>query len=272
MAKRKKRANRYVQLFEPIFLEKHTEGATQVTFERDDMVRWAKKLRIKLPKNLGDVPYTFRYRADLPSTIRDKAPAGHRWIIRGVGRAKYCFALTARPEIVPNDRLLEIKIPDATPGVIGKYALTDEQALLAKLRYNRLIDLFTSLTCYSLQSHLRTAVSRIGQMETDELYVGIDRSGAHFIVPVQAKGGSDRISEVQIEQDLAMCEEKFAGLICRPIGAQFMRDDLIALFEFIQTDGGVAIAGERHYRLVPPEDISADDLRAYREHMLNVGQ
>jgi hypothetical protein len=47
-----------------------------------------------------------------------------------------------------------IKVPDATPGVIAKYALSDEQALLAKLRYNRLVDLFTAITCYSLQSHL----------------------------------------------------------------------------------------------------------------------
>ena len=42
------------------------------------------------------------------------------------------------------------KIPDSTPGLIALYALTDEQSLLAKLRYNRLIDIFTQLTCYTL--------------------------------------------------------------------------------------------------------------------------
>ncbi len=33
-------------------------------------------------------------------------------------------------------------ILDATPGIIELYAFSDEQALLAKLRYNRLVDIF----------------------------------------------------------------------------------------------------------------------------------
>jgi len=49
----------------------------------------------------------------------------------------------------PNPLLSETKIPDATPGIIDMYALTDEQALLAKVRYNRLVDVFTGVTCYS---------------------------------------------------------------------------------------------------------------------------
>ena len=96
------------------------------------------------------------------------------------------------------------KVPDATPGVIGMYALNDEQALLAKLRYNRLIDIFTGVACYSLQNHLRTFVETVGQIETDEIYMGIDKRGAHFAFPVQAKGAKDMINIVQIEQDLAM--------------------------------------------------------------------
>ena len=67
--------------------------------------------------------------------------------------------------------LVETKIPDATPGVISRYAINDEQGLLAKLRYNRLIDIFTGLTCYSLQNHLRTTVPELGQVETDEIYL-----------------------------------------------------------------------------------------------------
>jgi hypothetical protein len=65
--------------------------------------------------------------------------------------------------------------------------MTDEQALLARLRYNRLIDVFTGVTCYSLQSHLRTTVQDIGQIETDEIYVGIDRRGAALRYPCSGK-------------------------------------------------------------------------------------
>jgi len=42
------------------------------------------------------------------------------------------------------------KVPDSSPGIVAKYALSDEQALLAKVRYNRLVDIFSGVTCYSL--------------------------------------------------------------------------------------------------------------------------
>jgi hypothetical protein len=148
------------------------------------------------------------------------------------------------------------------------YALSDEQALLAKLRYNRLIDIFTGVACYSLQSHLRTAVRNIGQVETDEIYIGVDRRGTHYVFPVQAKGGSDRLSIVQIEQDFALCAAKFPSLICRPIAAQFMGHDLIALFEFEESENGVALSSEKHYRLVPAEDVTPTDLDMYRTRPL----
>ncbi len=161
--------------------------------------------------------------------------------------------------------MAQTKVPDATPGVIAMYALSDEQALLAKLRYNRLIDIFTGVTCYSLQNHLRTTVPRLGQIETDEVYIGVDKRGVHYVFPVQAKGGKDRLSVVQIEQDMAMCANKFQFLICRAIGAQFMEDDLIALFEFEQDKQVITIVSEKHYRLVPGEEVTEADLKSYRE-------
>ena len=53
-------------------------------------------------------------------------------------------------------------------------AMSDEQALLAKVRYNRLIDVFLGLVAYSLQNHLRTTVTEMGQIEIDEIYVKLD--------------------------------------------------------------------------------------------------
>ena len=144
------------------------------------------------------------------------------------------------------------------------YALNDEQALLARLRYNRLVDIFTRVTCYPLQSHLRTTIPQLGQVETDEIYIGVDRRGAHYVFPVQAKGKTDRLNVVQIEQDVALCRHKFPNLICRPIAAQFMSDDRIALFEFEESNTGIGIALEKHYRLLPPEEIDQKELANYR--------
>lgn len=258
--------NRYGRIIERIFLSRFKPGAPVVDFERSDLETAAAELDIVLPKNLGDLIYSFRYRIALPESVRKLAPAGAEWIILPAGRARYRFVATELTVIEPRKGLTVTKVPDATPGVIDLYTLNDEQALLAKLRYNRLIDIFTGVTCYSLQNHLRTTVPDMGQVETDELYVGLDRRGAHYIFPVQAKGGRDKLSIIQIAQDFAMCsnKEKFAGLICRPIAAQFMKAGVIALFEFEEHAGKFGISAEKHYQLVPPEDLTREDLETYK--------
>lgn len=256
--------NRYSQLIETIFFKRYKKGIKEMRFERSDLISTATELKIDLPKNFGDVVYSFRYRANLPASILKTAPSGLEWVIRPVGQAKYMFSLSDMPRIVPSKMYSETKIPDATPGIIKKYALNDERGLLAKLRYNRLIDIFTGITCYSLQNHLRTTVPDMGQIETDELYVGLDKKGVHYILPLQAKGGSDQLGIVQIEQDFAMCQLKFAHLICIPIAAQFVDNDLIALFSFELTDKGVAISAEKHYRLVSSEELSDEELEQYK--------
>jgi len=42
-----------------------------------------------------------------------------------------------------------------------------------------------------------------------------------------------------------------------------MRDDLIALFELVDIEGAISVATERHYRLVPPGELSKEELKAY---------
>ncbi|MEI6045226.1 MAG: endonuclease [Chloroflexota bacterium] len=259
----------YITIIEHIFLSKYAEEVREVSFEREDIERIAKELNIQLPKNLGDLIYSFRYRTVLPEAIRNKAPKGEAWIIRPIGRSRYKFALVPDKPITPTEMMSEIKVPDATPGIVIMYSLKDEQALLAKLRYNRLIDIFTGVTCYSLQNHLRTTVPKLGQVETDEIYVGIDRRGVHYVFPVQAKGGKDKLNVVQIEQDFALCATKFPSLICRSIGAQFMGDNVIALFEFEVGEQGVTLHLEKHYRLVSPDEIEDADLNTYQQRSVS---
>lgn len=257
--------NVYTQILEAIFTKHYRKGVTELVFERTEIVQTAQELGIRLPKNVGDLIYSFRYRVALPPTITSKAPEGYEWIIRPAGTGRYRLALVKEHHIAPTEDLVETKVLDATPGIISAYALTDEQALLAKLRYNRLIDLFTGLVCYSLQSHLRTSVPGMGQVETDEIYVGIDKRGVQYVLPVQAKGGRDRLGIVQIEQDFAVCAAKFPGLICRLIAAQFAADNSIVLFELEQKKDGVGRSAEKRYRLVRPEELSTKELESYRQ-------
>ena len=82
-------------------------------------------------------------------------------------------------------------------------------------------------------------------------------------VPAAAKGGNDKLSAVQARQDIVCCAEKFPGLICRAISAQFMEGDLIALFELTLEDGAIRVVDETHYRLVPADQISREELVGY---------
>lgn len=155
-------------------------------------------------------------------------------------------------------------MPDATPEIIANYALSDEQALLARVRYNRLIDIFLAITAYSLQNHLRTNVKSVGQIEIDEIYVGLDRNGAQYIVPVQAKGGNDRLSTVQTKQDYRYCESQYPDLVCRLVSAQFMQDERIAMFELTLSEEHISIVEEKHYLLVRADEITSQDIATYR--------
>lgn len=188
------------------------------------------------------------------------------WIIESKGTSNYSFRLVKMNRIIPNTNLIQIKIPDATPEIINKYMSGDEQALLTKIRYNRLIDIFLGITAYSLQNHLRTTVTGVGQIEIDEIYVGINRNGMQFLLPVQAKAGNDQLGVVQTKQDIGYCSEKFPELICRSISAQFMNNDVIAMFELTLEEGEVRVVQEKHYKLVLADQIYETDLQNYRIH------
>jgi hypothetical protein len=44
-----------------------------------------------------------------------------------------------------------------------------------------------------------------------------------------------------------------------------MAGDVIALFEFQTAGEEITIRDERHYRLVPPEELSPEELASYRK-------
>lgn len=254
---------KYDKVINNIFKRYYQKGIDYFEFNREELSEVCQSLGITPPKNFGDILYSYRYRRPLPQEILNTEPEGLEWIIESIGRGKYRFVLTKVNRIIPNPALVSIKIPEATPEIITRYSSGDEQSLLTKIRYNRLIDIFLGITSYSLQNHLRTTVTGIGQVEIDEIYVGINNSGSHFIIPVQAKIGSDQLSVIQTKQDIAYCNEVFPDLRCRSVSAQFMDDKLIALFELTLEEGDIKVIQEKHYRIVPSENISSEEIRNY---------
>ena len=85
--------SRYVQIIEKIFLDKHQPGRDFLDFERDQIPVAATSLGVDPPRNLGDVIYTFRYRQDLPASIRATAPP-----VTAEDLARYQRRLSGRSE------------------------------------------------------------------------------------------------------------------------------------------------------------------------------
>ena len=112
MPKRVKETNRYVQLIETLFFQHYKVGDVEVQFTRDEFEGLSKQLGIELPKNLGDITYSFRYRTELPSSVTETAPSGMYWVIKPAGKGLYYFALVKVPRIIPSENLLEIKVLD----------------------------------------------------------------------------------------------------------------------------------------------------------------
>ena len=257
---------KYEQIIEWIFNQHYQQGKIRLAFDRDELVKASAILGFDRIKNLGDIPYSFRFRRELPKTIQSTAPDGAEWIIVGAGVGKYEFRLAIPGKVLPNPHMKPIKVPDATPEIVRHYAEgKDEQALLTRARYNRLIDIFTGIVCYSVQNHLRTTVTNIGQVEIDEIYVGINKRGTHFVLPCQAKSKGDKFGIVQVMQDVALCQERYPYAICRPIALQFVNDNSVAIIELSVVEENevfkLSIVEEKHYELIPREHISDEELR-----------
>ncbi len=78
--------NRYSAIIEKIFHSKFKCRMHELDFEREDIERFARQLKLTLPKNIGDLIYSFRFRSALPLSIQATAPKGKTWVIRLVGR------------------------------------------------------------------------------------------------------------------------------------------------------------------------------------------
>ena len=171
----------YDKIITALFKQKLKSSKTKdkLDFTKDELVHTARRLKLDL-RNPPDVVYTYRTRKALPDAILKTG----NWILVPKGKGKFAFAKTTRePFVEIQQGLAHIEILNALPEIVQKYTANDEQGLLSTIRYNRLIDIFTGVTCFHLQSHIRTTISGEGQIEIDDLYVGVDEDGAEYILP-----------------------------------------------------------------------------------------
>ncbi|HEX9222557.1 MAG TPA: hypothetical protein VF860_04430 [Candidatus Acidoferrales bacterium] len=249
-----------------VFRKRYRKGARQVPFTMDDIrlavAQVSKKHSGYKENNIADIRYQYSSgRSSLPKPIDRLGP----WMIVGRGKARYAFTkLTESPIVKIQTDLYAISLPDATPEIVLEYAGGDEQGTLAKIRYNRMLDIFLGITCYHLQNHLRTSIKGKGQVEIDDLYVGLNSGGKQFVVPIEAKSAKDHLSKTQIMQGIDFARDRYPDLILKPVSIQETDDGSLVLIEF--TSGShpdeIKVVEMRRYKLVPMSEVPLQELQA----------
>ena len=268
MSEREKRSserNRAL-VIQRVFEKRYRPGDTEIPFTVDDIREAVAEVAKANPEykegNIFDVRYEFTSgHQPLPAAVQNLGP----WMIAGRGKAKYVFVkLSSGTEIAIPEDLLSILLPDATPEIVMEYAGDDEQGILAKIRYNRLLDIFLQITCYHLQNHWKTLIKNKGGCEIDDLYVGLNVAGKQFVIPVEAKSVGDRLTKTQIVQMIDFAAVRHQKLILRPVGVQEMKDGSLVFVEFTPADhpDGIKIKEMRRYKLVSMADVPLDKQQA----------
>jgi hypothetical protein len=241
----------YDEVIQEVFIRHYRPGSTRLTFEKDELTDICLKHGITV-RNIPDIIYTYRVRRTLPAKIL----ATGNWAIEPAGRGSYAFRLLQNPPRfdIPLDNFAPIEIFNAIPEVVEGLLRQDEQSLLTRLLYNRLVDIFTGLTCFHIQNHYHSFVTDMGEVEIDALYVGVDKNGALFVIPIEAKsqGESEMIGRIQISQMAKLMRQDFSILKRRILAVKTLQDDTIAAVEFNDADepDDIQIISVARYRLI----------------------
>jgi len=244
----------YDEVLLEVFLRHYKKGATYLKFKKDELANICAKHGIVV-RNIPDIIYTYRARRLLPEQILS---TGH-WAIEPAGRGTYGFRLLSNPphfEILFKD-YAPVDIYNAIPEVVEGLLRQDEQSLLTRVLYNRLIDIFSGLTCFHIQNHYRSFVAGMGEVELDALYVGVDKTGSLFIIPIEAKSQkeSEFIGRIQVSQMAKLVRQDFHDLKRRILAVKALPDETITVVEFddMEEPDDFGIVSVCRFRLVRRE-------------------
>jgi hypothetical protein len=238
----------YETIITKIFEKKHSVDLEIVNFSRDEITDICVEYDIRISKNIGDLIYSYKCRRkSLPSSIKLTAPIDKEWIIRQNGSGLYQIALIKKVNLNIAD-MEPIYISDRTPKIVKETVINNEQSMLAICRYNKILEKFVGENVHLVQSHLRTNIKGLGQIEIDELFVSHD---GKTIFPVQAKNDKEKLNTPQTIQDIMLCEVYYPQMVCRPVIVKQLSPTELAFIEMGQHNNGeIFIKDEKHYKFI----------------------
>ena len=216
------RSNRYQAVISHVFAERYDENQDVFPFTKSDLKSAGELMGVTLPENLEDIIYSFRHRNPLPEHIQGTATQGCEWIIELAGRGAYRFKKANINRIFPTQELSPLETLDLTPGLIYDLELPGTSRLDNIIRYNQLISDVLRVFADHVQSHLRTSIQGVGQIEVGCLYVSTD---ANVIIPVHLSPESGPINGLKAAQNIRFADEKYPQMTCRAVIAQ-LRDKI----------------------------------------------
>ncbi|GGM57133.1 hypothetical protein J2752_000959 [Halarchaeum rubridurum] len=226
---------KYEPIITWVFEQQAEEYGTdeEIPFHRDHIEQAMEALDIHVG-NVPDIPYAYRSRRPLPDQI---AQYGYTAVVIDDKREgedpTYLFTKTEQlipvPEVVDETHRTSI---DALPDPVHEYIGKDEQGVLTQVRYAGLLDDFTGLDTYHLQSHLRMRV-RGREAELDDLYVGVDPDGDHVALAIEAKGDGETLNRNQLIRNTRGIEDepRYPDSV-RTLAVKLDEEGYFYLFEF----------------------------------------
>lgn len=189
-------------------LESGYSTEEDIPFDREDLRSALDELDINV-RNVPDIPYAYRSRRKLPGEI---GKHGYNAIILDDSRegADATYLFTKKKQLIPiPDTVDEVKYTskEELPKLVRPYIQEGEQAVLTQIRYAGLINDFTGLRTYHLQSHARMRVNN-REAELDDLYIGVDGNGEHHAIAVEAKGKQETLNKNQLIRNTRGIEQK----------------------------------------------------------------
>lgn len=152
-------------------------------------------------------------------------------------------------------------IIDVTPRAVLEHTIGAVDLLLARVRYNKLIDRLLKCVAHSLHTDLTYCSRTFGEITVGEVYHAVNKRGAEFVVAVQANTTSPSFGPDQAELDLEVCEELFPDLAPRFVHVElehFSWGDVVVMYSLRNNKRGIQFDDEGHYRLVSSETVTSE--------------
>jgi hypothetical protein len=225
--------NRYIVAIYQLKLEEGFTSDEDIPFDKSDVEGARQEFGLNRIKNVPDLKYNLRSRADLPEVLLDE---GYEAVIQNedAQRKDAAYLLTKEPDTIHLPEPDEQRTLDTSgiPDLVRKYSTTDEQGILTRVRYTGVLNEFSQFECHHLQSHFRTSGDS-GQVEIDDLYIAEDSEGTPYAIIGEGKGVGEKFSRNQIYRNTKAVRQKeeYPDEV-HAVGIKANDEDTFSLVEF----------------------------------------